>query len=77
MFVDRFFLSMFLGQFFIDKFYNIWIRFQSYVNIVFDSEMDKLMMEKYFGIRQVSSKLDFYCQLKGLNNKDVCIEVRK
>ena len=44
-----------------DKLYNIWIRLQSHVNIVFDSEMDKLMVEKYPGIRQVSSKLDSHC----------------
>lgn len=37
-----------------DKLYNIWIRLQSHVNIVFDSDMDKLMTEKYPGVRQVS-----------------------
>lgn len=42
------------GQSLTDKLYNIWIRLQSHVNIVFDSEMDKLMLEKYPGIRQVS-----------------------
>lgn len=59
--VDRSFLSMLPGQSLTDKLYNIWIRLQSHVNIVFDSEMDKLMMEKYPGIRQVSSKLDPHC----------------
>lgn len=49
------------GQSLTDKLYNIWIRLQSHVNIVFDSEMDKLMVEKYPGIRQVSSKLDPHC----------------
>lgn len=56
--LDRSFLSMLPGQSLTDKLYNIWIRLQSHVNIVFDSEMDKLMMEKYPGIRQVSRKLD-------------------
>lgn len=58
--MDRSFLSMLPGQSLTDKLYNIWIRLQSHVNIVFDSEMDKLMMEKYPGIRQVSSKLDLH-----------------
>ena len=53
--MDRSFLSQLPGQSLTDKLYNIWIRLQSHVNIVFDSEMDKLMMEKYPGIRQVSS----------------------
>ncbi|KAL0620200.1 DNA-directed RNA polymerase I subunit RPA1 [Plecturocebus cupreus] len=44
------------GQSFIDKLYNIWIRLQSHVNIVFDSEMDKLMTDKYPGIRQILEK---------------------
>lgn len=59
--MDRSFLSMLPGQSLTDKLYNIWIRLQSHVNIVFDSEMDKLMTEKYPGIRQVSSKLDSQC----------------
>lgn len=53
--MDRSFLSQLPGQSLTDRLYNIWIRLQSHVNIVFDSEMDKLMMEKYPGIRQVSS----------------------
>lgn len=56
--VDRSFLSMLPGQSLTDKLYNIWIRLQSHVNIVFDSEMDKLMMEKYPGIRQILEKKD-------------------
>lgn len=36
-----------------DKLYNIWIRLQTHVNIVFDSDMDKMMTEKYPGVRQV------------------------
>lgn len=36
-----------------DKLYNIWIQLQSHVNIVFDKDMDKLMTEKYQGVRQV------------------------
>lgn len=59
--LDRSFLSMLPGQSLTDKLYNIWIRLQSHVNIVFDSEMDKLMMEKYPGIRQVRSTLDPQC----------------
>ena len=59
--IDRAFLSTIPGQSFIDKLYNIWIRLQSHVNIVFDSEMDKLMTDKYPGIRQVSKKLDSHC----------------
>lgn len=55
---DRSFLSMLPGQSLTDKLYNIWIRLQSHVNIVFDSEMDKLMMEKYPGIRQILEKKD-------------------
>nr|XP_013006968.1 DNA-directed RNA polymerase I subunit RPA1 [Cavia porcellus] len=54
--VDRSFLSMLPGQSLTDKLYNIWIRLQSHVNIVFDSEMDKLMMEKFPGIRQILEK---------------------
>ncbi|XP_045139829.1 DNA-directed RNA polymerase I subunit RPA1 [Echinops telfairi] len=56
--VDRSFLSTLPGQTLTDKLYNIWIRLQSHVNIVFDSEMDKLMMEKYPGIRQILEKKD-------------------
>lgn len=44
------------GQTIADKLYNAWIRLQSHVNIVFDSDMDKLMTEKYPGIRQVGSR---------------------
>uniref|UniRef100_G1QPY5 DNA-directed RNA polymerase subunit n=1 Tax=Nomascus leucogenys TaxID=61853 RepID=G1QPY5_NOMLE len=54
--IDRSFLSILPGQSLIDKLYNIWIRLQSHVNIVFDSEMDKLMMDKYPGIRQILEK---------------------
>ncbi|XP_006104065.1 DNA-directed RNA polymerase I subunit RPA1 [Myotis lucifugus] len=54
--MDRSFLSMLPGQSLTDKLYNIWIRLQSHVNIVFDSEMDKLMTEKYPGIRQILEK---------------------
>ncbi|XP_058523654.1 DNA-directed RNA polymerase I subunit RPA1 [Ochotona princeps] len=54
--MDRSFLTALPGQSLTDKLYNIWIRLQSHVNIVFDSEMDKLMMEKYPGIRQILEK---------------------
>ncbi|XP_045740567.1 DNA-directed RNA polymerase I subunit RPA1 isoform X2 [Mirounga angustirostris] len=56
--LDQSFLSLLPGQSLTDKLYNIWIRLQSHVNIVFDSEMDKLMMEKYPGIRQILEKKD-------------------
>ncbi|XP_007952293.1 DNA-directed RNA polymerase I subunit RPA1 [Orycteropus afer afer] len=56
--MDRSFLSTLPGQSLTDKLYNMWIRLQSHVNIVFDSEMDKLMMEKYPGIRQILEKKD-------------------
>lgn len=36
-----------------DKLYNIWILLQSHVNVVFDKDMDKLLTEKYHGVRQV------------------------
>lgn len=52
--VDQTFLSGIPGVTLTDKLYNIWIRLQTHVNIVFDSDMDKMMTEKYPGIRQVS-----------------------
>ncbi|EMP32181.1 DNA-directed RNA polymerase I subunit RPA1 [Chelonia mydas] len=54
--LDRSVLAIDLGQRTADKLYNIWIRLQSHVNIVFDSDMDKLMTEKYPGIRQILEK---------------------
>ncbi|XP_036604435.1 DNA-directed RNA polymerase I subunit RPA1 [Trichosurus vulpecula] len=54
--MDRSFLAMIPGQSLTEKLYGIWIRLQSHVNIVFDSDMDKLMMEKYPGIRQILEK---------------------
>lgn len=51
--MDQSFLSGILGATLTDKLYNMWVRLQSHVNIVFDSDMDKLMTEKYPGIRQV------------------------
>lgn len=51
--VDQPFLAGLPGVTLTDKLYNIWIRLQSHVNIVFDSDMDKLMTEKFPGIRQV------------------------
>lgn len=50
---DHTFLSSIPGITLTDKLYNIWIRLQTHVNIVFDSDMDKMMTEKYPGIRQV------------------------
>lgn len=51
--MDQTFLASIPGQTLTDKLYNIWIRLQSHVNIVFDSDMDKLMTEKFPGVRQV------------------------
>lgn len=52
--MDQAFLAGLPGVTLTDKLYNVWIRLQSHVNIVFDSDMDKLMTEKFPGIRQVS-----------------------
>ncbi|NWS67386.1 RPA1 polymerase, partial [Crotophaga sulcirostris] len=54
--LDRSFLTTIPGQTLADKLYNAWIRLQSHVNIVFDSDMDKLITEKYPGIRQLLEK---------------------
>uniref|UniRef100_A0A3P9N1Q4 DNA-directed RNA polymerase subunit n=1 Tax=Poecilia reticulata TaxID=8081 RepID=A0A3P9N1Q4_POERE len=55
---DQTFLSGISGVTLPDKLYNMWIRLQSHVNIVFDSDMDKLMTDKYPGIRQILEKKD-------------------
>ncbi|KAM9850131.1 DNA-directed RNA polymerase I subunit RPA1 [Aulostomus maculatus] len=55
---DQSFLAGIPGQTLTDKLHNIWVRLQSHVNIVFDSDMDKLMTEKYPGIRQILEKKD-------------------
>ncbi|KAM8940163.1 DNA-directed RNA polymerase I subunit RPA1 isoform 2-T2 [Pelodytes ibericus] len=55
-YMDRSFLVTLTGQTLTDKLYNAWVRLQSHVNIVFDSDMDKLMTEKYPGIRQILEK---------------------
>uniref|UniRef100_I3KFX5 DNA-directed RNA polymerase subunit n=1 Tax=Oreochromis niloticus TaxID=8128 RepID=I3KFX5_ORENI len=55
---DQSFLSGIQGATLTDKLYNVWVRLQSHVNIVFDSDMDKLMTEKYPGIRQILEKKD-------------------
>ncbi|XP_058505753.1 DNA-directed RNA polymerase I subunit RPA1 [Solea solea] len=55
---DQSFLLAIPGQTLTDKLYNIWIRLQTHVNIVFDSDMDKMMTEKYPGIRQILEKKD-------------------
>ncbi|XP_049441636.1 DNA-directed RNA polymerase I subunit RPA1 [Epinephelus fuscoguttatus] len=55
---DQTFLAGIPGQTLTDKLYNIWIRLQTHVNIVFDSDMDKMMTEKYPGIRQILEKKD-------------------
>ncbi|NXW88671.1 RPA1 polymerase, partial [Alopecoenas beccarii] len=54
--LDHSVLTMIPGQTMADKLYNAWIRLQSHVNIVFDSDMDKLVTEKYPGIRQLLEK---------------------
>ena len=41
------------GQTLTEKLYSVWIRLQSYVNIVFDSDLDKITQEKFPGIKQV------------------------
>ncbi|XP_054850998.1 DNA-directed RNA polymerase I subunit RPA1 [Eublepharis macularius] len=51
--LDRSVLVTIPGQTVADKLYNIWIRLQSHVNILFDSDMDKLMSEKFPGVRQI------------------------
>ncbi|XP_060138282.1 DNA-directed RNA polymerase I subunit RPA1 [Zootoca vivipara] len=56
--LDRSVLVTIPGQTTADKLYNIWIRLQSHVNIVFDSDMDKLNTEKYPGVRQFLEKKD-------------------
>ncbi|XP_063313713.1 DNA-directed RNA polymerase I subunit RPA1 [Pelobates fuscus] len=55
-FIDRSFLAALPGQSLTDKLYNAWVRLQSHVNVVFDSDMDKLMTDKYPGIRQILEK---------------------
>ncbi|XP_068570319.1 DNA-directed RNA polymerase I subunit RPA1 isoform X1 [Cebidichthys violaceus] len=55
---DQTFLIGIPGLTVTDKLYNIWVRLQTHVNIVFDSDMDKMMMEKYPGIRQILEKKD-------------------
>uniref|UniRef100_A0A8C5GLR2 DNA-directed RNA polymerase subunit n=1 Tax=Gouania willdenowi TaxID=441366 RepID=A0A8C5GLR2_GOUWI len=55
---DQTFLAGIMGLTLEDKLYNTWVHLQSHVNIVFDSDMDKLMTEKYPGIRQVLEKKD-------------------
>ncbi|KAM9329754.1 DNA-directed RNA polymerase I subunit RPA1 [Gastrophryne carolinensis] len=56
--MDRAFLAALPGQTLTDKLYNSWVRLQSHVNIVFDSDMDKLITDKFPGIRQVLEKKD-------------------
>uniref|UniRef100_A0A8C5CUH9 DNA-directed RNA polymerase subunit n=1 Tax=Gadus morhua TaxID=8049 RepID=A0A8C5CUH9_GADMO len=46
------------GQTLTEKLYSIWIRLQTYVNIVFDSELDKITQEKFPGIKQLLEKKD-------------------
>uniref|UniRef100_A0A8B9VRB4 DNA-directed RNA polymerase subunit n=1 Tax=Anas zonorhyncha TaxID=75864 RepID=A0A8B9VRB4_9AVES len=54
--LDHSVLATIPGQTIADKLYNTWVRLQAHVNIVFDSDMDKLMTEKYPGIRQLLEK---------------------
>ncbi|XP_034078691.1 LOW QUALITY PROTEIN: DNA-directed RNA polymerase I subunit RPA1 [Gymnodraco acuticeps] len=56
--MDQAFLTGIPGLTVTDKLYNIWVRLQTHVNIVFDSDMDKMMSEKYPGIRQILEKKD-------------------
>ncbi|XP_063781050.1 DNA-directed RNA polymerase I subunit RPA1 [Pseudophryne corroboree] len=54
--IDRSFLPMLSGLSLTDKLYNSWVRLQAHVNIVFDSDMDKLISEKFPGVRQLLEK---------------------
>ncbi|KAL7976983.1 hypothetical protein Chor_008932 [Crotalus horridus] len=54
--LDHSVLATIPGQTTADKLYNSWIRLQSHVNILFDSDMDKLISEKYPGVRQILEK---------------------
>ncbi|KAM3939452.1 DNA-directed RNA polymerase I subunit RPA1 [Leptodactylus fuscus] len=54
--IDRAFLNTLSGLTLTDKFYNSWVRLQAHVNIVFDSEMDRIMADKYPGVRQMLEK---------------------
>lgn len=56
--MDLAFLAGISGQTLTDKLYSAWIFLQSHVNIVFDSEMDKLITDKFPGIRQILEKKD-------------------
>ncbi|CAL8301311.1 unnamed protein product [Arctogadus glacialis] len=44
------------GQTLTEKLYSVWIRLQTYVNIVFDSDLDKITQEKFPGIKQLLEK---------------------
>ncbi|KAM9833161.1 DNA-directed RNA polymerase I subunit RPA1 isoform 2-T2 [Syngnathus typhle] len=55
---DRSFLSEIPGKTLTEKLYNVWIRLQTHINIVFDSDMDKIMSQKYPGIKQILEKKD-------------------
>ncbi|XP_051865519.1 DNA-directed RNA polymerase I subunit RPA1 [Pristis pectinata] len=54
--MDLAFLAGISGQTLTDKLYSAWIYLQSHVNIVFDSDMDKLITDKFPGIRQILEK---------------------
>ncbi|XP_067312869.1 DNA-directed RNA polymerase I subunit RPA1 [Pseudorasbora parva] len=56
--IDQSFLMTIPGLTLTDKLYNVWIRLQGHVNIVFDSDMDRLNTEKFPGIRQILEKKD-------------------
>ncbi|XP_048459016.1 DNA-directed RNA polymerase I subunit RPA1 [Rhincodon typus] len=56
--MDLAFLAGIPGQTLTDKLYSAWIHLQSHVNIVFDSDMDKLITDKFPGIRQILEKKD-------------------
>lgn len=58
--LDRSVLATVPGQTVADKLYNTWVRLQSHVNIVFDSDMDKLMSEKFPGVRQVRAAREHF-----------------
>ncbi|KAJ3587391.1 hypothetical protein NHX12_010989 [Muraenolepis orangiensis] len=53
---DEAFLTLITGQTLTEKLYTSWIKLQSHVNIVFDSELDKVVQDKFPGIRQLLEK---------------------
>ncbi|XP_066429086.1 DNA-directed RNA polymerase I subunit RPA1 [Eleutherodactylus coqui] len=53
---DRSFLTLLPGESLTDKLYSTWVRLQCHINIVFDSDLDKMMTDKFPGVRQLLEK---------------------